>query len=135
MSGGVRRVDKEVVHVDNEPSFCDHIMKGVIHESLKGGRRIGKTEEHYGWFEESLMDDESSFPLVPILDMDVVISPMDIELGENLFPLEFIDEVRDEWKGVCIADCVFVNIAIVLIGVEATILLFSKEERGCLWGI
>ena len=30
---------------------------------------------------------------------------------------------------------VFVNIAVVLTGAEATILLFDKEERRCLWGI
>ena len=135
MSGSVGRVDKEVIHVDNKPSFCDHIMKGVIHESLKGGRGIGKAKEHYAWFKESLMGDESSFPLVSILDTDVVISPTDVEFGENLCPLKFINEVGDEWEGICIADCVFVNIAVVLTRVEATILLFNKEERGCLWGI
>ena len=47
MSGGVRGVDKEVVHVDNKPSFCNHVVKGVIHESLKGGGGVGETEEHY----------------------------------------------------------------------------------------
>ena len=81
------------------------------------------------------MGNESSHPLVPIFNMDIVISPMDVELGENLCPLEFINEVRDEWEGVCIMDCVFVNIVIVLTGAETTVLLFNKEERGCLWGI
>ena len=130
MGGGVKRVDKEVVHVDNEPSFCDHIMKGVIHELLKDGKGIGKAKEHYGWFEESFMGNESSLPLVPIFDMDIVISPMNVELGENLCPLEFINKVGDEWEGVCIMDCVFINIAIVLTGAETTVLLFNKEERG-----
>ena len=135
MSGGVGRVDKEVVHVDNEPSFCNHIMKGVVHESLKGGRGIDKTEEHYGWFKESLMSDESSLPLVSILDIDIVIFPTDVKLGENLCPLEFINEVRDEWEGICVMDSVFINVAIVLTGAEATVLLFNKEEGECLWGI
>ena len=110
-------------------------MKGVIHELLEGGGRIGETKEHYGWFEESLMSNESSFPLVPIFDLDIVISPTDVKFGEDLCPLEFIDEVGNEWKGVCVTDCVFVNISVVLTGVEATILLFNKEERRCLWGI
>ena len=135
MSGSVRRVDKEVVHVDNKPSFCNHITKGVILQLLKDGRGIGKTEEYYGWFEESLMGDKSGFPLVSIFDMDVVISPTDVKFGENLCPLEFINKVGDEWKGICIADCVFINVAVVLTGTEATVLLFNKEKRGHLWGI
>ena len=28
--------DKEVVHVDNQPSFHNHVAKGIIHETLKG---------------------------------------------------------------------------------------------------
>ena len=135
MGGSVGRVDKKVVHVNNEPPFCNHIMERVIHELLEGGRRIGETEEHYSWFEESFMGKESGFPLVSIFDTDVVIFPTDIKLGENLCPLQFINEVRDEWEGICIADHVFIDIAIVLTGAEATVLLFNKEKRGCLWGV
>ena len=135
MSGSVGRVDKKVIHVNNKPSFCNHIAKGAVHELLKGGRGISKAKEHYSWFKESLMGDKSGFPLVSILDTDIVISPMDVELGKNLHPLEFINEVRDEWERICITDCVFINIAVVLTGVEATVLLFNKEERRCLWEI
>ena len=70
-----------------------------------------------------------------IFDSDVVISPTDVELGENLCPLEFIDKVGDEWERVCIMDCVFINIAVVLTGVKTTVFLFNKEERRCLWRI
>ena len=128
MSGDVRRVDKEVIHVDNKPSFCDHIAKGVIYESLEDGRGIGETKEHYSWFEESLMSDESGFLLVPVLDSDIVIFPTDIKFSEDLCPLEFIDEVGNEWKVVCIMDCVFINIVVVLTGVEATVLLLTKKK-------
>ena len=135
MGGGVRRVDKKVVHVDHEPSFCNHIAKGVVHEPLKGGRRIGETKEHYGWFKESFMGDEGGFPLVSILDMDIVISPVDVKFGENHCSLEFIHKVRDEWEGVCITDCVFVDIVIILTRTETTVFLFNKKEGGCLWEI
>ena len=132
MSGSVRGVDKKVIHVDNEPSFSDHIVKGVVHESLEGGGGVGEAEEYYSWFKEFLMGNESSFPLMSILDSDIVISPMDIKFDEDLCPLEFINEVRNEWKGVCITDCMFVNIVVILTGMEATILLLNKEERRCL---
>ena len=87
MSGSVGRIEKEVIHVANKPSLCDHITKGVIYELLEGGRGIGETKEHYSWFEESLMGDESSFPLMPILDSDIVIFPTDVKFGEDLCPL------------------------------------------------
>ena len=96
MSGGVGRIDKEVIHVDNKPSFCDHIVKGVVHELLEGGRGTGETEEHYSWFKKSLMGDESGFPLMPILDSDIVISPMNVKFDEDLCLLEFINKVGDE---------------------------------------
>ena len=135
MSGGIGGVDKEVIHVNDEPSFGDHISEGVIHKMLEGGRGVGETEEHYGRFEESFMSDESSFPLMSIFDSDIVISPSDIELGEYLCPFEFIDEIRNKWEGVSIADCVFIDVSIVLTGARATIFFLDKEERGCLWGI
>ena len=114
MGGGVGRIDKKVVHVDNEPSFCDHIVKGVVHEPLKGGRGIDMTKEHYSWFKESFIGDESGLLLVSVFDMDIVIPPADVKFGENLCSLEFINEIRDEWEGVCIVDHVFIDIAIVL---------------------
>ena len=51
VEGSVGGVDKEIVHVDNEPSFSDHIVEGVVHEPLKGGRGVGEPEEHDSGFE------------------------------------------------------------------------------------
>ena len=124
-------IDEEVIHVDNKPSFCDHIAEIVVHELLKGSRRVGEAKKHHGWFKKSFMGDESSFPLVSILDVDIVISPANIKLGKDLYSLEFINKVGDKRKGVHIMDCVFIDIAIVLTGVETAILLFNKEG-GCL---
>ena len=135
MGGGVGRVDEEIIHVNDKPSFCNHVMKGVIHEVLESGRGIGETKEHYGWFEESFMCDKGSFPLMPIFDSDIIVSPSDIKLSKDFRPLEFIDKVRNEEKRVCITNGVFIDVVIVLTGSETTILLFDKEERGCLWRV
>ena len=35
MEGSVRRIDEEVVHVDDETSFSDHIAEGVIQNHWK----------------------------------------------------------------------------------------------------
>ena len=99
MGGGVRGIDKKVVHVDNKPFFYNHIMKGVVHELLKGGGGIGETKEHHGQFKKSFMGDESGLPLMSIFDMNIVIPPADVKFGENLRFLEFVDKIGDEWKG------------------------------------
>ena len=135
MDGCVRGVNEEVVHVNDKPSVCDHIAKRVIHEVLESGGGIGETEEHHRRFKESFMGDEGSLPLMSVFDLDIIVSPSDIELGEDFRPLKFINEVRNEGKRVCIMDGVFIDIVIVLTGSEATVLLFNKEERGCLWEV
>ena len=135
MGGWVGGVNKEIVHVDDEPSFCNHVTKGVIHEVLESGGGIGETKEHYGWFEESFMCDKGSFPLMPVFDLDIIVSPLNVKLGEDFHPLEFIDKVRNEGERVCVMDSVFVNIVIVLTGSKATIFLLDEEERGHLWEV
>ena len=81
------------------------------------------------------MSDKGGFPLVSIFNMDIIIPPANIEFGEDFCFLEFVNEIRDEEKGVCITDSVFIDIAVVLARAKTTILLFDKEEGGCLWGI
>ena len=127
-------VDEEVIHVDDEPSFSNHIPEGVGHESLESGGGVGHAKEHNSWFIESLVDNEGSFPLVSILDSDVVISPLYVKLGEDLGIFEFVNEVRDQREGVCISDGVAVKIAVILAGSEASILFLDKEERRSLGG-
>ena len=78
----VRGKDEEVVHVDDKPSFCDHVLEGVVHELLKHSWGVGESKEHDHWFKEPLMDDENRLPLMAIFDVDVVIAPSDIKLGE-----------------------------------------------------
>jgi hypothetical protein len=130
MDGGVAGEDEEIIHVDNEPSFGDHIAEEVIHESLKCGGRVGEAKEHDSGFKEPLMGDEGSFPLVSILDADIVVSPSYVELGEDLGVSKFIDEVGDKGKGVGITNGMFIEVAVVLARVESAILLFDEEE-GC----
>ena len=79
------------------------------------------------------MGDKGSLPLVSILDPDVVITPANIKLGEDLSSFELVHEIGDEREGLGISDSVFVQIAVVLAGAETTILLFDKEE-GCSLG-
>ena len=40
----------EVVHVNDKPSFSDHVTERIVHESLKGGRGVGESKEHDSGF-------------------------------------------------------------------------------------
>ena len=42
----VIREDEKVIHIDDEPSFGNHVSEGVIHKSLESGRGIAKSKEH-----------------------------------------------------------------------------------------
>ena len=84
MEGGVGRVDEEVVHVDNEPSFGNHVVEGVVHESLKGSGRVGEAKEHHSGFEESFVGDEGCLPLMAVLDSYIVVPPSYVKFGEDL---------------------------------------------------
>ena len=88
-------VDEEVIHVNNKPSFCNHIPERIGHESLKSGEGIGHAKEYDSGIIESLVGDEDSLPLVTVFDSDIVISLLYVKLGEDLGVFEFVDEVRD----------------------------------------
>ena len=81
----------QVIHVDLEPLFGNHVGEDVVHERLKGRRGIAEAKEHHGGFIESERGDECCFPLVFLPDTNVVIAPSDIKLGEQCRVFHIID--------------------------------------------
>ena len=41
---------EEIVHVDDKPSFSDHVSEGIVHKALEYGRRVVETKEHDSGF-------------------------------------------------------------------------------------
>ena len=82
MSFWVQGGDEEVIYIDDKPSFSNHVLEGIIHESLKCSRGVTKAKEHSGGFKESFVDDEGCLPLVTIFDADIIIPSMNIKFGE-----------------------------------------------------
>ena len=76
------------------------------------------------------MGDEGCFPLISILDVDIVVLPSDVKLGEVFCILEFIDKVRDEGERIGISDGMFIRVVVILAGMEFPILPFDDEEEG-----
>jgi len=50
---------------------------------LESGRGVAQSKEHDCGFEESLVGDEGGLPLVPFLDVNIVISWSDIHFGKD----------------------------------------------------
>jgi len=57
---------------------------------------------------------EGHLPLVSRLDMDIIETPMDIQLGEVSSSAELGYEFRDQWKGVFVFDHHKIECTIVL---------------------
>ena len=95
-------VDSHIIHVDLEPFLHNHVRADVVHESLECGRGITEAEEHDSWFEQSQGSYEKSFPLVLLLKVDVIVSPMYIKLGEDSGVFHIINEFWDQgqWVGI-----------------------------------
>ncbi len=91
----VLREDKDDVEVDGDLSFPDQVAEDVVHHPLEGHRRVSKPEEHDCQFEQSSIHAESGLFFVSFPNLDVVVSPMNIELHEVLGATKFVNEFGD----------------------------------------
>ena len=82
MGDRVRRGNEEVIHIDDQPSFSNHVSEQVIHESLECSRRVAKAKEHNHGFKEPLVHDEGCLPLMTVFDMDIIVSSTNVEFSE-----------------------------------------------------
>ena len=76
-------MDAKVVHIDLQPFLSEHVSEDMVHECLEYGGCITESEKHDSGFEESHGSNEGSFPLVFFSNADVIISPADVEFGEQ----------------------------------------------------
>ena len=118
----------DVVNVDNNHIL--HVCENLIHHHLECGGGVAKSKEHDSGFEGSVMAYECGLPFVSFLDMDVVISPLEINLHEVLRSLEPVDELGNEWERVVVLNCVLVQIPVVLHHPFLAVLLWYEEYRG-----
>ena len=89
-------MNPQVVHIDLQPSFGDHVSEYVIHEGLERRRSVAKTEEHDGRFKESKRSYKSSLPLIFFANANIVESPPDVEFGEYSGVLHVVNQLWDQ---------------------------------------
>jgi hypothetical protein len=123
-------VDGDVVHVYREPSLGYLFAEDGVYHHLKHCRGVSETEEHHSGFEEALWGEEGSLPLISWLNSDVVVSPVNIKLGEKGAAAEVIDGLQDQGRDIAVLLRPFINRLVVLHWVQLSVFLFDKEEVG-----
>ena len=108
-------------------------MENGVHHTLEGGRGIGKAKEHDPRLEHASIGFESSLPFVAFLDMDVIVSPSYVELGEKGAAGEAVNGLRYERGYVMVLLGPSVDWAIILDWAELPVFLFDEEEVGGVW--
>ena len=86
----------------------------MIHECLECGGSIAESEKYDSGFKESHGGDECGLPLVLFSNMNVIISPSNVKLGEQSGFFHVIDEFRNKGEWVGIPDSVGVQVMVVL---------------------
>src|SRR5882724_8417567 len=88
--------DEDVIHIDGHYSFIDEFLEDDIHHHRECGRTVREAEEHDQRFKKALVCPKGGLPLISFFDMNVVVSPANIQLSEIL-GLGFGDFVEDVW--------------------------------------
>ena len=101
--------DKDIIQVDHYNAFCDQLLEDAIHHCLEGGWSIGQPKEHDQGFIEATICPEGCYPLVSFFHANIIEPPADVEFSEILSTLKFVNEFRDEGKGVLVFHCVAFN--------------------------
>ena len=107
----------------------------MVHECLKHGGSIAKSKEHDSGLEEPHGGNEGGFPLIFVLNMDVVVFPMNVELGEQGGLLHVVNEFWNEGEWIGVSDSAGVQEAVILPWTKGSVLLWYEEEGGGLGGI
>src|ERR1700722_19099092 len=94
--------DQEIVHIDVKPTFIEFLPEYLVHHCLERCRGVAKAEEHNKGLKTSAIRDEGHFPFIALLDPNVVISPANVELGEDFRVLDLVYEFRDQGEGITV---------------------------------
>src|SRR6266403_4203080 len=106
--------DKYVVHVYDYISRGNFFSKDGVHHCLERGWGISESKEHYSGLVESFVAFEGSFPFVSFFNVNIVVSPSYVKLGEPLFSHKFVNKFLDEGQWVRVPDGPFIDLLVVL---------------------
>jgi hypothetical protein len=123
------RIDKDVVHINDEPEV-DHITEDMVHHILEGCGGISKPEWHDVELVKALSSAEGGFPFIALTDPNESESALEVHFGEPLSALNPILEFLHQWEGVSVWDRNAVDHPIVDAEPKATsVWLWDEEDR------
>jgi hypothetical protein len=123
--------DEDVIEVNADDSFHDEVLEDVVHHSLEGGWRVSESEKHHQGFEKSAIHTKCCLPLIAFLHLDIVVTPLYIELHKVFRTVKLVDEFRNEGQGVPIFDHEGIQCSVVLHKAKSAILLLDEEDWRC----
>jgi len=80
--------DEDIVQVDNNHSLQDEVMEDLVHHCLEGRGAVCQAKVHHEGFKQATIRVEGCLPFITILDVDIVVSPADIQLHKVSCSLE-----------------------------------------------
>ena len=120
---------KDIIKVDFN-TLVQEWHKHFVHVSLKAGRSVCKPKSHDLHSIQSERCHKHSFPFIAGLDLDLIISRLQIELGEEFQSLKLIHHFIDMRQWVTILNPDLVQILIVDNQLSGSV-LFPHEEHQC----
>ena len=113
------RGNSYIVHVNADGSTKKFVLsynrvKNVVHHCLEGGWGVSKAKEHDCWFIEAIVSFEGGFVFITLLDVDIVISPTDVQFSIDVDASQICDKVCDKGKWVLISYSAVVDASIIL---------------------
>src|ERR1700723_55100 len=117
-----------VADVNEYDALINEISENGIHHFLKCHGRIAETKEHNRGFKQSTRANECCFPLIPLFNLDVIVTPTDVEFCIPVGTLQAIDKGTSQRKRISVFDGDFVKSAIVLNWSKLAIFFIDKKE-------
>ena len=92
--------DEDVIQVNDNLSFIDELPENFIHHPLEGGRRVAETKEHDSGLKQAPVGPEGGFPLISLLDTNMVVSISHIDLREDVGIAETVKKIINSREGI-----------------------------------
>ena len=93
------------------------------------GRGIGETERHDCIFIKTVSSSERGLGNIFLLDLELVISGPQINLGEYFFPTELVEQIINPRKQIFVLDSDIIQLTVIHTHAETTIFLVHKDSR------
>jgi hypothetical protein len=102
-------------------------VEDLIHHCLEGHGAVCQTKVHHKGSKYAMVHVESCLPFVTLLDVDIVVSPADVQLHKLSCSLKAVDQViyKGEWVPILVG--YHVEHAIVLYEVELPSFFLMKK--------